>query len=100
MPGLGQGLLVDVGGVDLDPLAEPSCPSASARTIASVYASSPEAQPALQTRIGSSGRLRLEQPRDDLLGEVLPGRRVAEEGGHVDQDRVEEGANSSGWTSR
>ena len=67
-------------------------PRASARIMASVYASSPEAQPALQTRIGSSGRLPAEDPRDDLPADGLPGRRVAEEGGDVDQDRVEEAA--------
>ena len=87
----GQGLLVDVGGIDPDALAERRrMPTASAKSMARVYASSPEAQPALQIRTGSPGPLAGQDPRDDLVPDGLPGRRVAEEGGDVDQDRVEE----------
>ena len=43
-----------------------------------------------QTRITSDVVFGLEQVRDDLLAQVLPGLRVAEEAGDVDQDGVEE----------
>lgn len=50
---LGERVLIDVGGVNLDPLPEGLGPKASASSMASVYASCPDAQPALHTRIGS-----------------------------------------------
>ena len=54
-----------------------------------MYASWPAAQPAHQTRIGSSAALAVEQLGSTCRA-VLPRRRVAEELRDVDQDRVEE----------
>ena len=61
-----------------------------------MYASWPLAQPALQTRIGSSGALGRQQAGEHLLAQVLPRRGVAEELRDVDQQRLEQLPYSSG----
>ena len=55
-----------------------------------MYGSSPDAQPADQTRIGGSSPARSRMRGITLSRDVLPRLRVAEEAGDVDQDRVEE----------
>ncbi len=89
-PGPAERPLVDVGGVDLDPVAER--PDADrlgqdhrqrVRLLARGAAGAPEPDRPV-------GGLARDQAGDDLLGHRLPRPRVAEEGRHVDQDRVEE----------
>ena len=55
-----------------------------------MYASWPLAQPALQTRIGSSAAFAASRSGQDVVAQVVPGRRIAEELGDVDQQRLEE----------
>ena len=90
VPRPAQRVLVDVGGVDLHPLAERVDPhrlredyrqgvGLFARGAAG--APDPDRLPRLLPR---------QDPRDDLAAQRLPGRGVAEERSHVDQDRVEQ----------
>jgi hypothetical protein len=87
---LRQRLLVDVGCIDLHPLPE------------LLLAQRLQKQHADRVRLlagGATGRpdpdvgvlrSRLDDPRQDLFREVIPGRRIAEERRDVDEDRVEE----------
>ncbi len=65
-----------------------------------VYASSPVAQPALQARIGSPGAFGGQDFRQGHGPNHLPGDRVPEEAGDVDEDGVEQRSELAGWTSR
>ena len=58
--------------------------------MASVYASSPVAQAALQSRIGASVGQRGEQAREQVLLQRPPGVGVAEERRDVDEQGVEQ----------
>ena len=89
MPSLIEGLFVDVRGVDLHPLTEAGIPITRASTIATVYGSSPDAQPAHHTRSGESG-MRVASNWGRSRREVIPGLRIAEEARRVDQERVEQ----------
>ncbi len=90
LPRLGQRLLVDVGGVDLELLAG----SLQAQGLGEEH----------RQRVGLLAAARAGAPDadhlarffifhdlgDDLLGQIVPGRPVAKERGDVDQDGVEE----------
>jgi len=56
-PGVTKSLVIDVCAVDLDPFRGFLDPRASEKAIASEYASSPLAQPALHTRISRAGSM-------------------------------------------
>ena len=90
MPRLGQRLLIHVGGIDLDALAE-CVPSQGLcqqdrhgiGLLPGGAAHAPDTDRLL-------GVLSSHDARNDLISQVFPGRRIAEKSGHVDQDRVEQ----------
>jgi len=86
----GEGLLVDVGAIDLDRvgvgrLAEVLGQEHGDRIwlLAGGAAGAPDAQTATLRRV-------VDEPRDDVVGERFPRVRVPKERGDVDEDRVEE----------
>src|SRR5439155_1590082 len=86
----GQGLLVDVGAVDLDRVVFGGGPRAlgqedgdGVRLLAGRAARAPDPEAPRVCRV-------LHEPWDHVLRQHLPGLRVAEEAGHVDEDRVDE----------
>ena len=90
LPALGEGVVVHVGRVDLDPLAERLGPEALGphhgqreRLLSGGAAAAPDPD-GLAVALGGEDR------RDDLSAERLPGLGIAEEGGDIDQDGVEE----------
>src|SRR5919198_13774 len=83
-------VVVDVGGVDLDPLGVPLQPQrlgkndgGGVRLLAGGAARAPDPH-------GLAGRYRSDQRRKDVGDQVVPGLLVAEEPGDVDADRVEQ----------
>src|SRR5439155_9471677 len=87
---LGEGVVVDVGRVDLHAPLEPRLAERlgqqhrdRVRLLARGAARGPDAKRRLVLAF-------VEQARDDLVRDDLPGLGVAEEAGDVDQDRVEE----------
>ena len=87
---LAERFLVDIGGVDLDALAEGihayglgEHDGERVGLLSRGAARRPNAHAVVAA-------LRGEQARHDLLAQVVPRRRVAKEGGDVDQDGVEE----------
>jgi hypothetical protein len=94
--GVGERLVVDVGGVDLDAVAELRGSQhlgqhhrERVRLLAGRAARAPHPQ-----RLSGCGGG--EQGREHLLAEHQPGLRIAEEPRDVDQDRVEEGGELTG----
>src|SRR6266705_4716261 len=86
-PGLVQRFLVDVGGVDLYPAQEHLLPQRLAeehrrgiRLLAGGCATAPDSDDAALCS----------DPGDDLPCHVIPGGRVTEERGDIDEDLVEE----------
>ena len=92
VPGVGERLVVDVGGVDLDPLPEPLRAEhlgerhrETVGLLAGRAARAPHPDRVVGPAFG-------EHRGNDLLTEVEPCLGVAEEAGDVDQDRVEQRA--------
>ena len=90
LPGLGERLLVDVGGVDLHPVPELVGPEhlgqqhrQRVRLLAGGAAGAPHPDRLRRALAG-------EQRRETSRAQELPGLGVAEEAGDVDQDRVEQ----------
>ena len=91
LAGGGETLVVHVGRVDLDPVPEllraEDLRHRDGQGVG-LFAGRAAGAPDAQRGVGPAGR---EQGREDLLPQVLPGIRIAEEPGDVDQDGVEEG---------
>ena len=86
----GEGLLVDVGAIDLDRVGVGRLAEVLGqehgdriRLLAGGAARAPDAQTATLRRV-------VDEPRNDVVGERFPRVRVPKERGDVDEDRVEE----------
>lgn len=90
VPGLRQRLVVDVGGVDLDPLPERLDPEhvgeehrEAVGLLPGRAAGAPHADRLFGAALGQQGG-------QHVVAQVVPRVRIAEEPGHVDQDGVEQ----------
>ena len=88
-PRLGQGLLVDVGGVDLHVVDEGLPPQPLGKQHRDGVGLLPRGAPGTpDAHLPLLGTLR--EGRDDRLGDVLPDLGIPEEGGDVDEHEIEE----------
>ena len=91
MPGDRKRVVVDIRGVNLDARAEGVDAhdfGDDDRQRVGLFAGGAAGAPDANRYAGS---LVLEYPGDDVIPDVVPDRRIAEEARDVDQDRIEEG---------